>query len=250
MPDFNKIGEELDRILRVRTTPLGIKYFENENDLPEAFEKVEQQITICQLIGMARYHEKAVYTTGDLATACAAGGALQGFFDVPPDLVDGTRCAGWFAKNVEATKKIFANRMSIEQGKFKVLAAAPLKSIPVEPDVVQIYGNPHQMLSLVYANMWDGSDNVTLNTNGHGACCYEVMVVPYLTGEVKLALADIGERRYAMASDDEMIMGVPMAHLHRLYENLKEAHQAVYKYPLKYNFVPLPETALNFLAKF
>jgi len=30
-------------------------------------------------------------------------------------------------------------------------------------------------------------------------------VVPYLTGEVKLAIADIGERRYAMASDDEMI---------------------------------------------
>jgi len=79
MHDFNQIGEELDRILRVRTTPLGLKYFEDENDLPEAFEKIEQQITICQLIGMARYHEKAVYTTGDLATACAAGGALQGF---------------------------------------------------------------------------------------------------------------------------------------------------------------------------
>jgi hypothetical protein len=47
-----------------------------------------------------------------------------------------------------------------------------------------------------------------------------------------------------------MIMGLPMAHLHKLYENLKEAHQAVYKYPLKYNFVPLPEPALNFLGKF
>ncbi len=35
------------------------------------------------------------------------------------------------------------------------------------------------------------------------------------------------DRRYAMASDDEMIMGVPMAHLSRIYENLKEAHQAV-----------------------
>jgi len=45
MRDFNQIGEELDRILRLRTTPLGIKYFEDENDLPEAFEKIEQQIT-------------------------------------------------------------------------------------------------------------------------------------------------------------------------------------------------------------
>lgn len=250
MSDYNKIGAELDRILRVRTTPLGIKYFEDEIDLPEVFEKIDQQITICQLIGTARYHERAVYTTSDLATACAPGGAFQGFFEVPPDMADGTRCAGWFAKDVEATKKIFAKRMSIEQGKFKVLAAAPLSTIPVEPDVVQIFGNPHQMLSLVYANMWDGSDNVTLSTNGHGACCYEVMVVPYITGEVKLAITDIGERRYAMASDDEMIMGLPMAHLYRIYENLKEAHKAVYKYPLKYNFVPLPEPALKFLAKF
>ena len=109
MTDFNHIGRELDSILRVRTTPLGIKYFEDEKDLPEAFEKIDQQITICQLIGTARYHEKAVYTTSDLATACAPGGALQGFFDIPPDMADGTRCAGWFAKNVDATKKIFAN---------------------------------------------------------------------------------------------------------------------------------------------
>ena len=61
MRDFNQIGKELDSILRTRTTPLGLKYFEDENDLTEAFEKIEQQITICQLIGMARYHEKAVY---------------------------------------------------------------------------------------------------------------------------------------------------------------------------------------------
>ena len=250
MHDFNEIGDALDRMLRVRTPPLGLKYFEEESDIPEAFEKIEQQITVCQLIGMARYHEKGVYTTADRATACAAGGALQGFFEVPADLADGTRCAGWFAKDLKATQKIFADRMSVEQGKFKVLAAAPLNTIPIEPDVVQIFGNPHQMLSMVYANMWDGGDNVTLSTNGHGACCYEVMVVPYLTDEVKLAIADIGERRYAMASDDEMIMGVPMTHLRRLYENLQEAHKAVYKYPLKYNFVPLPEPALNFLAKF
>ena len=138
MRDFNQIGEELDRILRVRTTPLGLKYFEDENDLPEVFEKIEQQITICQLIGMARYHERAVYTTGDLATACAGGGALQGFFDIPEDLADGTRCSRWFAKDVDATKKIFANRMSIEQGKFKVLAAAPLSTIPVEPDATLV----------------------------------------------------------------------------------------------------------------
>ena len=249
MENFNQIGKELDRMLRVRTTPLGLKYFEDERDVPETFEKIEQQIPICQLIGMARYHEKAVYTTGDLATSCAPGGAFQGFFDVPPDMADGTRCAGWFAKNVEATKKLFANRMFIEKGKFNVLAAAPLSTIPVEPDVVQIFGNPHQMLSLTYANIWDGGDNITMSTNGHGASCYEVLVVPYLTGEVRVAIADIGDRRYAMASDDEMIMGVPMAHLSRIYENLKEAHQAVYKYPLKYNFLPLPEPALKLLGK-
>ncbi len=249
MDAYHRIGAELDRILRVRTTPLGLKYYENESDIPGSFEKIEQQITICQLVGTARYHEKGVYTTGDLATACAAGGALQGFFDVPQDLADGTRCAGWFAKDIKATQKIFADRMTIEPGKFKALAVAPLSTIPVEPDVVQIFGNPHQMLSLVYANMWDGADNVTLSTNGHGACCYEVLVVPYLTGKVKLAIADIGERRYAMAADDEMIMGIPFAHLNRLYENLKKTHQAVYKYPLKYNFTPLPEPALKFLAK-
>jgi uncharacterized protein (DUF169 family) len=249
MSNFNEIGRELDRMLRLRTTPLGIKYFKEIEDVPDEFEKIDQQIPICQLMGVARYHEKAVYTDSDMATACAGGGALQGFYDLPADFADGSRCAGWFARDVQATRKIFENRMSIEKGKFKALGAAPLATMTVEPDVVQVFGNPHQMLSLVYANTWDGSDDIKLGTNGHGACCYEVLVVPYLTGEVRLAIADIGERRYAMAADDEMIMGIPIAHLGRLYENLQAAYKAVYKYPLKYNFPPLPEPALRWLAK-
>jgi len=249
MCDFNKIGRELDRMLRVRTTPLGLKYFEDETKIPEDFQKIDQQITVCQLMGMARYHESGFFTTAELATACAGGGALQGFFEVPSDIADGTRCATWFAKDVESTKKIFAGRSFIEQGKFKALGAAPLDSISIKPDVVQIFGNPHQMLSLVYANIWDGGENVTLSTNGHGGCCYEVLVIPYLTGKVTMALTDIGERRYAMAADDEMIMGIPIDELERIYQNLKDAHKAVYKYPLKYNLPALPQPALNFLSK-
>ena len=117
MSDFNQIGADLDKILRLRTAPLGLKYFADEKDVPKTFEKMEQQIPICQLIGTARYHEKAVYVTDDLATACSVGGALQGFFTLPTDFADGTRCVGWLGKDQEATKKLCANRMSIEQGK-------------------------------------------------------------------------------------------------------------------------------------
>ena len=134
------------------------------------------------------------------------------------------------------------DRMTIEKGKFQAFGVGPLKNMAIEPDVVQVWGTPIQMLQLVYAHIWDGSDNVELSTNGHGASYYEALVVPYLTGKVRLAIAD---RRFAWAADDEMIMGFPLAHLERLTKNLRESYTGAYKYPYAYYMFPIWQGALE-----
>jgi uncharacterized protein (DUF169 family) len=245
MSRYSESGAEIASLLKLRTVPIGIKLFEKKEAIPHDFDVMEGHCTVCQVIGMARYHEKAVAATRDQAFACAGGAAVLGFSDIPSDVVDGTRNIGVWAETKEAAQKIFQNRLILEKGKFEAFGAAPLSKISVEPDVFQIWGTPAQILALVYANIWDGGRNLELNTNGHGASCYEALVVPYLKNETRLAIADLGDRRYAYAADDEMIVGIPAKDFFRLVENLRKSYTGCYKYPYEYYFFPMPEKALK-----
>jgi len=242
---FSEMGKELGSLLRLRISPVGIKYFGRNRDIPNDFEVMESPCTICQVIGKARYHEVSVATTKDAATVCGLGGAVSGFYELAPDVADGSRNVGAWAKTLEATKKLAQGRMSIAKGTFEALGVSPLSAMSIEPDIVQVWGTPVQMLHLVYAHIWDGGDNVDLSTNGHGASCYETLVVPFLTGKVKLAIADVGDRRFAYAADEEMILGFPLTRLESLVSNLKESYKAAYKYPYQYHMFPIWEAAVK-----
>ena len=245
MSNFIELGAEVVRLLKLKTVPIGIKLFEKAEAIPKEFDLMDSHCTVCQVIGMARYHEKAVAATRDLAFACAGGAAVLGFSDIPEDVVDGSRNVGVWAETKDAAQKIFQNRLILEKGKFEAFGVAPLSKLSVEPDVVQIWGTPAQILALVYANIWDGGENLELSTNGHGASCYEALVVPYLRNETRLAIADLGDRRYAYAADDEMIVGIPATAFSRLVDNLGKSYTGCYKYPYEYYFFPMPEKALK-----
>jgi uncharacterized protein (DUF169 family) len=245
MRSFSELGKEIEHLLRLKISPIGIKYFAKVADVPKDFELIKSPCAVCQIIAKARYWEKAVATTKDAVTVCGLGGAVAGFYDIAPDVGDGSRNVGAWGRTADATRKIAQNRMTIEKGKFEAFGVAPLKGMSVEPDIVQVWGTPAQMLHLIYAEIWDGGDNVELSSNGHGASCYETLVVPYLTGKVKMAIADIGDRRFAWAADDEMIMGFPITKLERLTENLKESYKGAYKYPYQYYMFPVWEEAVK-----
>lgn len=89
---------------------------------------------------------------------------------------------GW-GKTPEGGMRQVLDRKVIEEGKFEAMGVAPLKDISLKPDVVQIWGLPHHMITLAYASAWDGGGKLELSTNGHGASCYEALVVPYITGK-------------------------------------------------------------------
>ena len=245
MESFSDLGIELDFLLKLRTPCLGIKLFEKIEDIPKEFEILQNDVMVCQVIGMARYNEKAVAATKYSANACSMGGASIGLYKAPDNLLNGTRNAGVWAEDILATKKIMVDRMSIEFGKFEAFGVSPLRRMPIRPDIVQAFGNTDQILACVYAQIWDGGDKLELSTNGHGASCNEVLTVPYLTGKIRLALADIGEKRHA-AAQEELIIGIPISRLERLIRNLKEASsKGMYKYPLRPYFAPVPEFVLK-----
>lgn len=249
MVDYEKLGKDLRNMLNLKTQPVGIKLYENISDIPSEAEKIEK-CTACQPIGIARYYEKATYTTKNEAICCAVGGAVLGFYDLDEDFANGERIGGLFAEDAESAAKL-AEGPQFETGRYSAIACAPTSTMNFEPDVVLVYGDGDQMMSLIYAQVWDGGDKVTLESNGHGSSCRETIAAPIIENEIRLAVADIGEREHALAQDYELIMGIPPKELPRLVKNLKESTtQGIYKRPFRLNgLFTFPEHAIDRAGK-
>ena len=246
MEKYSELGSELDRLLKLRTPSLGIKLLKQVGDVPGGVEPLSFPCAVCQATATARYYSKPVLISKQEGWACQMGGAALGFWDFEDDFKTGARNAGMWAADAKATARLIEGDV-IKAGSFSAALIAPLMKMSVEPDVVLVYGSPAQMLRLVYGTTWLGGDRVKLSTNGHGSTCRECIAAPYLHKELRLSITDIGERKFGLAYDYEMVAGLPYAHLSRLVEGLKGALiKGIYSYPVApYGLVAWPEAALN-----
>ena len=83
MMRYSELSAEAAGLLRLRTVPIGIKLFGKAEDIPQDFHLTDSHCSVCQVIGMARYHEKAIAATAEWAFACAGGAAVLGFCHIP-----------------------------------------------------------------------------------------------------------------------------------------------------------------------
>jgi len=202
---------------------------------------------MCNLCGFSRFYEIPIAITREnTSKLCVVADVSMGIGEVPEAFPN--NAAGKFAKNAQEASKILKGMKTLPI-KFDAIGICPINFSPVIPDVVQIWGNPTQMMELEYANVWnDGSSKVQLCSNGHGASCYEVLSWPLATNEVRLAIADIGDKRHGYAGDDDMILGVPIGKLEALHNGLAANQSTLNKLPVLYNFddidFPVPPYAL------
>ena len=245
MEKWAELGKELDELLQLRTPSIGVKLLKKIEDAPEGIAPVGFTSAVCQATGIARYYNKPVLITKDDGWACQVGGRVLGFFDLEEDMKTGERNPGFWAEDAEACAKI-GEGDAIDVGAFSAAVMAPLAQMELEPDVILAYGTPDQMLSLVYGNTWNGGDKVKLITNGHGSTCRECIAAPYLHNELRLSITDIGERKFALAYDYEMVAGLPYGKFSKLMEGLRGAlTKGIYKRPIApWGLRPWAEPAL------
>jgi uncharacterized protein (DUF169 family) len=244
---LHKIGKGLETTLKLKTKPIGIKFFEKVSDVPKEYQWVNRKKVMCNLCGFSRYYEIPIAITKEnTCNLCVVADVSMGIRKIPDNFAEGA--VGKFAKNVEETSKILKG-MKILPIKFEALGICPIEFSPVIPDVVQIWGNPTQMMELEYSNIWnDGAAKVQLCSNGHGASCYEALSWPLATNEIRLAIADIGDKRHGYAADSDMILGVPVQKLEQLYDGLIATQSTLNRIPVLYNFddidFPVPSYSL------
>ena len=245
MEKWSELGAEFDNLIKFRTPTLGVKMFKNMEDVPEDIQPVGFPCAVCQATGIARYYNRPVKITKEDGWACQVGGRSLGFYDLEEDMANGERNPGFWAETAEACAKL-GEGDAIDVGTFSAAVTAPLDMLTMEPDIILAYGMPDQMLSLVYGTIWNGGERVKLITNGHGSTCRECIAAPYLNNELRLAITDIGERKFSLAYDYEMVAGFPYSKFEELMEGLRGAlTKGIYKRPIApWGLQPWAEMAL------
>src|SRR6266403_4360185 len=149
--DFAAIVDGLNRYLRLRSIPIGMKLYETVEAM-EAIPKIRRpraKHTTDQIVAQARQLGWTVGITMDdlIGAQC---GAVIGLHPQDEEWLSGHRMAGvWFKTQADASLHQHAMDC-VPFGRYHAMAVAPLTSGRLDrPDICLIYGTPGQMIFFI-----------------------------------------------------------------------------------------------------
>ncbi len=146
--------------------------------------------------------------------------------------------------SLEVATNLAKNAIHLEYGRYVGIVSAPLKSTTFEPDLVIIYCNSAQLRSLLGGMRYKEGYLVT-TTLAPGGACIQCTVPAIRSGDCKVTVPCMGERRAAFAQDDEMIFSVPKEKLEDLMLGIRHFEEVRLGFPIKFSMrpeVPLRES--------
>jgi uncharacterized protein (DUF169 family) len=222
----------LERLLRLKTFPVGLKLFETEEALASYkwMRRPTEKLTLCQLITIARTFDWTVGGTAeDLSTpGCAS---ILGLTELPDFVTSGAMRNIVWLENREDAAACESVIQRIPFGKYKAFIIAPIAYDPFVPDIVLIYANPAQMSLLINAIQYDRFERLTFYSVGETSCS-DVIGRCFVDKVPALSIPCFGERRFGHAADDELAMGLPSEDCARIVENLEKLYKKGVRYPI------------------
>lgn len=231
--DWEQLTDDLNRLLRLRTTPIGMKLFATVEEM-EAIPKIRRPKathTTDQIVAQAcRLGWTVGITMADLVGAQC--GAVIGLHPQDEQWLSGERMAGvWFENLNDSTAHQHAMDV-VPYGRFTAMAVSPLTSGRLNPpDICLIYGTPGQMIILINGLQWSGYRKFDWGVVGESACA-DSWGRALKTGEPSLAIPCFAERRYGGVLDDEMLMALPPRYLPKAIEGMKRLAKNGLRYPI------------------
>ena len=249
LENFRQAGKELGKRLRLRTIPLAIKMLKSEKEIPprakRPYKDFGHRLSTCQVFALSRREGQAI-------------AAFKEDMWCPEPLIGYGIEEGlpYLLKNLVGYPSVFATPEAcriwhrslphLERGKYRGIVSAPLSRANYIPEVIIIYCDPGQLTQLLIAAHWKEGRPFQMAVSGHTACIYSI-VPPIKNNDYQVSLPCIGDRRNAMAQDDEIIFSLPGSKIQDLLAGLR--HRDHLGLGLPYPFRMMPEYILpNFYA--
>ena len=231
--DFAAITNDLNSLLWLKTTVIGIKMFARADDM-EAIPKIRRPKaihTVDQIVSMASRLGWTVGITG----ADLVGAQCRAVIGLGPQ--DETWLAGenyvgvWHGTAEDARKRQQALDV-VPFGRYQAMAVSPLASGRLNPpDICLIYATPGQMIILINGLQYTGYKKFEWGVVGETACS-DSWGRALKTGEPSLSLPCYAERRYGGVPDEEMLMALSPAHLAKAITGMKALAKNGLRYPI------------------
>jgi uncharacterized protein (DUF169 family) len=230
--DWNAIVGGLERHLKLRSIPIGMKLFETIEEM-EAIPKIRRPTAkhmTDQIVAQARLLGWTIGVTMD-DLAGAQCGAVIGLHPHDDEWRSGRRMAGvWFATQEDAARHQAAMDV-VPYGRYRAMAVSPLTSGRLDPpDICLIYGTPGQMMFFINGLQWSGYKKLSFTSVGESACA-DSWGKALKTGEPALTIPCYAERRYGGVADDELLMAIPPRFLPKVVDGLAALAKNGFRYP-------------------
>jgi len=222
LSEFSSYGEELEKLLLLRTAPIAVKMLEKEADIPKEAIRPKRDrghhLAQCQAFALTRRRGETIAMLKEDNWCWAP---LIGYGLVKPLDENTISPLIYIVENMKAARKIAKNFPRLEYGKYIGILSAPLKTASFEPDLVLVYSNTAQLRSMLLAVKYKEGHLVKSEFDPIDSCVYSTVPV-ILNGQYRITLPDPGEYERAMAEEGEIIFSVPPDKLEELISGLRQ----------------------------
>jgi uncharacterized protein (DUF169 family) len=240
MPKYSDISKQFEDHFRLRTKPLAIKMLASEAEVPAGavrpLKDMGHHLSLCQAFSLARRQGQttALFLEDNWCFEPVVG---LGFKEPPEIFLDGHNRYPASASSVEAGSRWAHQLPKFEAEKYKGVVVAPLEKADFEPDIVVLYVDASALTHLLIAVNWIDGNDATCVLGGHSACVYAI-VPTMLNNQFQVAVPCIGDRKRAVAQEDELIFSFPIDKAQSLIDGLKGTSPTQVGYPIKYDLLP------------
>ena len=231
--DFAAMVADLNSLLRLKTTVIGIKMFATVDEMA-AIPKIRRPSavhTTDQIVSMASRLGWTVGITGEdlVGAQCRA---VIGLAPRDEKFLEGKNYVGvWHGTAEDAQLRQEALDV-VPYGQYQAMAVSPLTSGRLDPpDICLVYATPGQMIILINGLQYTGYKKFEWGVVGETACA-DSWGRALKTGEPSLSLPCFAERRYGGVPDEEMLMALQPAHLAKAIVGMKHLAKNGLRYPI------------------
>tara|TARA_R110000787_G_scaffold81943_1_gene177457 strand:+ start:366 stop:1157 length:792 start_codon:yes stop_codon:yes gene_type:complete len=231
--DGPQIVADLNRLLRLRTTPIGMKMFKTKAEM-EAVPRIRRPgdiHTADQIVAQACRNGWTVGVTVEdlVGDQC---GAVLGFYPRDKDWLAGEKMVGvWYSTAEDSAAHQDAMDI-VEYGQYEAMAVSPLAAGRLDPpDICLIYATPAQMILFINGLQWAGYKKLEWGCVGESACA-DSWGRALKTGEPSLSIPCFAERRYGGVMEDELLIALPPKYLPGVIVGLDALSGNGLRYPI------------------